>query len=186
MEATIKRWMDTYLRHMERTEGYRLRSLPSVRSYRAADTMEERFPEQQIPAVQIMLTTENKIVTGGDNAHMVFGGTVDVLVQSTEPEPTRRLAAVYAFAMGLMLQQQGLQPDPKSGTVIPVEGFGWADQGVPALGKPGGRWLALGSIGVAYAVQKVFDPLAGPTEPSDEPPNWPVAEHTKLVLEPEP
>jgi hypothetical protein len=180
VEKQIRRWMDTYLRHMERVEGFKLRSLPSVRSYRAADTMEERFPEQQIPAVQIMLTTENKVVTGGDTAHMVFGGTVDVLVQSTEPEPARRLAAVYAFALGLLLRQQG--PCDSS---IPVEGFGWSDQGVPALGRPGNRWLALGSINAAIAVKDVFNPLAGPTEPSDEPPNWPVAETTKLNLQEE-
>jgi hypothetical protein len=181
VEAQIRLWIDTYLRDMERVVGFKSKMLPSVRSYRAADTMEERFPEQQIPAVQIMLTTENKIVTGGDTAHMVFGGTVDVLVQSSEPEPTRRLAAVYAYAIGLLLQQQG----PCADESIKVEGFGWSDQGVPALGRPGNRWLALGSINVAVAVQDVFDPLAGPTEPLDEPPNWPVAETTRLILDEE-
>jgi len=184
VEATIRMWGDTYLWKMARVEG--LKPLPSIRSYRAADTMEERFPEQQIPAVQIMLTSENKVVTGGETAHMVFGGTVDALVQSSEPEPARRLAAIYSYGLGLLLQQQGLEPDPISGTQIKVEGFGWASAGVPALGKPVNRWLALGSVDVAYAVEHVFNPLAGPTEPVDEPPNWPVAETARLVLEEEP
>src|ERR1039458_1989965 len=121
VEATLKKWMDTYLRQAERVEGIQNR-LPSVRSWRAADTMEERFPEQQIPAVQIMLTAENKIVTGGPDAHAVFGGTVDVLCESSEPEDARRLASIYAWFIGMLLQQNsGLDGS------VPIEGYGWAN-----------------------------------------------------------
>jgi hypothetical protein len=180
VEATIRKWGDTYLRQMERIEGLKLRGLPSIRSYRAADTMDERFPEQQIPAVQIMLTTDNKIMTGGSNAHIVFGGSVGVLVETSQPEPARRLASIYSFALGLLLQQNsGLDGS------LPIEGFGWSDAGIPALGRPNNRWLALGSINVAFAVQNAFDPLAGPLEPSDEPPNWPVVETVELNLQEE-
>lgn len=180
VEATLKDWLDTYLRHMERVEGYKLRSLPSVRSWRAADTMEQRFAEQQIPAVQIMLTTETKLVTEASTGHAVFGGTVDVLVESNQPEPVRRLASVYGWAIGLCLaQKSGLDGS------VPIDGFGWANHGTPALGKVQTRWLGLGSVDVAFAVKDAFNPLAGPTEPADEPPNWPTAETTRLILEEE-
>lgn len=181
VENTIRTWYDTYLREAERHEGFKPRSLPGIKSLRAADTMEQRFPEQQIPACQVMLTTSNKVHVQGVTGAMAFSGTVDVLVQSTEPEPARRLASLYAWYMGLMLEQNG-QLDGS----LPIAGFGWDEHGVPALGKPTERWLALGSIDVAFLVQTAFDPLAGPAEPGDEPPARPVVEKTEVVLQPEP
>lgn len=178
--ATLKLWLPTYLRHLEKVEGFKAKALPDVKSWRAADTMEERFPEQQIPAVQVMLTNDVKLVTEAETGHAVFGGTVDVLVESSEPEPVRRLASIYAWAIGLCLDQKsGLDGS------VPIDGFGWASHNVPALGRPSNRWLALGSVDVAFAVKDAFNPLAGPTEPSDEPPNWPVATKGRLILDPE-
>lgn len=187
VKATLERWAPTYLRAMERRDGLPPGSYPNVASWRAADTMEERFPEQMIPAVQIMLTDNVDLDTQAESATGLFEGTIDVLVQSIEPEPARELAGTYGFILGLILtQQSGLDGS------LRVSGIGWEKMGVPAVGKAESRWLALGSAEVHIAVDRIYNPLAGPTKPTElapeppsgkEPESWPVAQEKKLTVE---
>lgn len=161
--ATLEEWAPTYLREMERRKGFKEFDFPDVASWRAADTAEDRFPEQMIPAVQVMLTTDTEINTSAETASALFKGSVDVLVASTEPEAVRRMAAYYQFALGLCLQQHwGLDGSVKVG------GFGWERAGIPAVGKPDERWLALGSIAVNFLISDIFSPLLGPAAPQPE------------------
>jgi hypothetical protein len=176
---TVKRWMPTYLRFFERRAGLKVRAYPNVKSYRFADTMEERFPEQQIPAVQIMLAENADVVVEGDDGSIAYNGTIDVLCSSPTPEGARRNAQTYAFAMGLLLEQQVAKQTLVDGSV-PILGFGWEKLGVPAVGKPDARWLAVGSIGVSARVEHSFSVFAGPDVPTEEVPEvFPLAEtHT--------
>jgi hypothetical protein len=178
VESTLKTWMSTYLRFMERTYGFRPKSFPNVRSWRLADSIEDRFPEQQIPAVQIEFATDVEIITRAESANGVFTGTVDVLVETAQPESARRIAGYYEFAMGLALAQHTALDGS-----VEVGGFEWTKMGVPAVAKPEGRWLALGSITITVEILNIFNPQLGPEAPQpadseEPPPNYPtVATH---------
>lgn len=174
-----KNWTPTYLREVERKTGREFQSLPEIVSYRAADTMGERFPEQAIPACQIELTTSVEMETRANSMSMLLNGAVDVLVQSTEPEAVRELAQLYAFVLGLSFLQKFQKESP-----VPVSSIAWEKYGVPAVGNPDGRWLAMGSVDIKLLVPNVAEPLKGPIEPDEqEPPNYPVSSETKLNLE---
>lgn len=177
--ATLMQWLPTYLRFIERRYGFGFESFEDVNSWRAADTMEERFVEQQIPAVQVMMTSPVELDTHATSSTGIFNGTIDVLVSGLEPEGVRENAGYYAFAIGLALSQNaGLDGSLK------VAGFGWEQCSVPAVGKPEGRWLALGSNEVSLAVEGVFARDAGPAEPTlIEPEVFPRVETTDVELE---
>lgn len=180
---TIKRWMPTYLRFMERRSGKKVKAYPNVKSYRFADTMEERFPEQQIPAVQIMLAEDADVIVEGDTGSIAYNGTIDVLCSTPQPESARRAAQTYAFAIGLLLEQQIAKQTTVDGSV-PILGFGWEKLGVPAVGKPDARWLAVGSISITARIEKSFSAFAGPEVPTEEEPEiYPVAESHTLTEE---
>ena len=180
--ATLKRWMPTYLREMERHSNEPEKSFPDIASWRAADTPEDRFPEQMIPAIQVMLTSDTEIITKSESADGLFSGTIDCLVATTEPETARRMAALYQFAMGLALVQH-----PHLDGSIEVAGFGWKKSGVPAVGKPDERWLSLGTIEVSILVSNIFNPYLGPVNPQEPdgegvPPAWPRIESHEFIL----
>jgi hypothetical protein len=179
IENTLRAWSDTYLRRMEKASGRKPRAFPSIASYRAADTMEERFPEQQIPACQVMVATEIELVTRGESVVGIYKGDIDFLVQSTEPETARELALLYAWGHGLLLfQKSGLDES------IPVCGLGWERAGSPATGKETGRWLAIGTVEITVEVQDVASPLEGPLEPTEgEPVDYPIVEGTELIVD---
>jgi hypothetical protein len=185
LEACIKRWMPTYLRFVERARGKKPKAYPNIRSFRFADTMEERFPEQQIPAVQIMIAENAMIDIEGSSGAITYTGTIDVLCSGPSPETARRNAQTYAFLLGLLLEQQAARQTLVDGSV-PINGFGWEKLGVPAIGKPDNRWLAVGSIDITTRVEDSFEPFGGPTVPTEETPeDFPVAEthHVKLTGE---
>jgi hypothetical protein len=183
VEETLKLWMPTYLRFMERTTGHAPKSFPNVRSWRPANSIEDRFPEQQIPAVQVELGTDVTIIKRAETANAIFSGTVDFLVATTQPESARRIAGWYSFAGGLALEQH-----PALDGTIKVGGLAWEKMGTPAVAKPEGRWLGLGSITITVEVLDIFSSLVGPVEPqpedSDEaPPGYPtVATHDLIEL----
>lgn len=184
VRATLERWMPTYLREIERRRGFAEFDFPDIAAYRAMDIQEERFPEEQIPAVQIMLTTETEIFTRAESASAIWKGPIDVLVSTTEPETAREMASYYQFCMGLVLVQHFTLDGS-----ITVAGLGWEKMGIPAVGKPDERWLALGSIDISIEVDGVFNPALGPLvpQPDDgegEPPPYGVVETHHLDLEP--
>jgi hypothetical protein len=178
---TLKKWMPTYLRFFERRAGLPFEAYPEIASWRSADTMEDRFPEDQIPAVQVMMTMDADLITEGVSASGVFNGTIDALVAGPEPEEARENAEVYAFCMGLiMAQQSGLDGS------LPIGGLAWKKVSTPAVGKPEERWLALGSVAVDVTVEGVFEALAGPTVPTDGPPEeYPTVTETGVDVEEE-
>jgi hypothetical protein len=174
----LQDWSPTYLRFLERHTARKPNDLPEIASWRAADTMEERFPEQAIPACQVMVATDIDLRTQGDSMMGVFTGDVDILVSSPEPERARELALLYAFGHGLALLHH-----PQLDGTLNIQGFGWEKTGAPAVGKGQGRWLALGTCHVTIAVQGIATPFGGPAEPiSTEPAELPVVEHTELDL----
>jgi hypothetical protein len=176
--ATLRTWSPTYLRFIERHTARKPNDLPAIASWRAADTLEERFPEQAIPACQVMVATDIDLRTQADGMMGTFTGDIDILVSSPEPERARELALLYAFAHGLALLQH-----PELDGSLDVQGYGWEKMGAPAIGKGEGRWLALGTCHVTIAVQGIAVPLSGPTEPIvTEPAELPIVEHTELEL----
>jgi hypothetical protein len=178
---TFQRWSPTYLRQMERETGRKHRSLPDVRTWRFVSVAGERFPEEQIPAVQIIIP-EVELTTESDSVKAAVSGTVDVLVQSTEPEPARELAYIYAFHLGLILLHQ----DATNETVRIGSPVGWTKLGTPAVGKPKSRWLALGSSAFSCVVNGIATPRVGPVVPDEElPPEYPVGETHRIDLTPE-
>lgn len=188
--TTLRAEMPRYLRFFERKKELKPMDYPNVRSWRAADTMEDRFPEQQIPAAQVMLTTDGTVETEAESASLLTAGPIDILVAGNEPEVARKTAHVYALAAAMALvQHQNLDGSIELGGQIHIGKIG-----VPAVGKPrGGRWLALGSFEVGLYVLGLFDPTRGPANaptPGEDdgteiPPDWPTVATTHIDLIPE-
>lgn len=176
--ATLKFWMDTHLREAERRNGLDGGALPSVRSWRAAELLANRFPEQQIPAVQLEQAKPAVISTRADSATASFTYSCDIVVQSVSYDGARKLAGIYGYHMGLILLQN-TQLDKS----VNVEGLGWTDLGVKAS-SPGDRCLALGTAQIDVTVSRIASPLLGPNEPAplpDAPPgDFPAVTSTNL------
>jgi hypothetical protein len=183
--ATLKEWSPTYLREMERRTGRGPSKLPDVASWRPTDDILDRFPEQQIPAVQLQCTTDIDLTTRAQDVVAGIRGTIDVIVQSNEAEPARELASLYAYSLGLIILQK-----PQLDGSIKCAGTGWEKMGVPEVGKlkAESRWLAFGSATIVLAVENFASSMMGPEAPQVEdiePPPYPVAETHHLDLEPE-
>lgn len=179
VENTIRIWNATYLREMERHFNLAPHAYENIKSYRAADSMNDRFPEQQIPSCQVMIADEVDIVTCANTVDAMFIGDIDILVQSTEPEPVRDLAIIYAWAIGMLLIQH-----PQLDKSLPISSMGWDKMGVPAVAKPEERWLAMGSIRVTILVEGMVANLEGPVVPTEEEPEgFPRVETVHLTEE---
>jgi hypothetical protein len=183
--ATLQEWSPTYLREMERRTGREPEGLPNVASWRPTDDILDRFPEQQIPAVQLQCTTDIDLTTRAEDVVAGIRGTIDVIVQSNESEPARELASLYAYSLGLIILQK-----PQLDGTIKCVGTGWEKMGVPEVGKlkAESRWLAFGSSTIILAVENFASSLMGPEEPQVEgiePPAYPVAgtHHLDVELE---
>ncbi|HEV3309423.1 MAG TPA: hypothetical protein VG815_02745 [Chloroflexota bacterium] len=186
--ATLKEWSPTYLREMERRTGRKPKGLPNVASWRPTDDILDRFPEQQIPAVQLQCTTDIDLTTRAEDVVAGIRGTIDVIVQSNESEPARELASLYAYSLGLIILQK-----PQLDGSIKCVGTGWEKMGVPEVGKlkAESRWLAFGSSTIILAVENFASSMMGPEGPQVEdvePPAYPVVEthHLDLTLEEDP
>lgn len=179
--ATLQRWSNTYLREIERRTGREPNALPNVASWRPTDDILDRFPEQQIPAVQLQCTTDIDLETKAQDVVAGLRGTIDVICQSNESELARELAALYAYHLGLIILQ-----NPQLDGSVKCIGTGWEKLGVPESGKlkAESRWLGFGSATILLAVEGFASPLMGPMEPDEGvPPEYPVAETHTLDVE---
>jgi hypothetical protein len=181
--ATLQKWSPTYLRKMERHTGREFEALPDVASWRPTDDILDRFPEQQIPAVQLQCTTDIDLETRALDVVAGIRGTIDVIVQSNEAEVARELASIYAFSLGLIIVQK-----PELDGSVKCVGTGWEKMGVPEVGKlkADSRWLAFGSATIILAVEDFATVMAGPEEPQvgeTPPPEYPEVTSHKLTVE---
>lgn len=178
--ATLKEWVPSYLRKMERAEGLEAKALPEVASWRPVDAVTDRWPEEQLPSVLLICTTDVALDTQGDNMVAGLRGQISVVVQSNESEGAREIASLYAQALGLIIMQK-----PGLDQSVKCTATAWERIGVPELGKPdkaATRWLAVGEATVILAVENFAAPLMGPAEPGSEPGDYPTAAHHKLKL----
>ncbi|HSZ70240.1 MAG TPA: hypothetical protein VK756_07750 [Solirubrobacteraceae bacterium] len=184
--ATLQKWSNTYLREIERRTGREPNAFPDVASWRPTDDILDRFPEQQIPSVQLQCTSEVDIETRAQDAVAGLRGTVDVLVQTNEAETAREVASLYVYHLALILVQ-----NPELDGSVKCAGVVWEKMGVPDVGrlKDKSRWLAWGDATIFLAIEGFASPLMGPAEPipADEegtaPPEYPVAETHHLDVE---
>lgn len=174
--TVLEKWSPTYLRYMERHTGRDFQSMPNIESYRAANAMNERLPEQATPACQVMMDEQVELVTKAETITGVFTGDIDILVGAPEPELARQLAGLYAFSTGmLMIQKYQME------SVIKPEGMAWTKLGVPGVGENKERWLAIGSIQIVIHIEKMLYQYDGPLEPIEiEPGDYPKVEHSRL------
>jgi hypothetical protein len=181
--ATLQTYSPTYLREMERRTGRAFEALPDVASWRPTDDILDRFPEQQIPAVQLQCTTDIDLTTRAQDIVAGIRGTIDVVVQSNEAEAARELASIYAYSLGLIVVQ-----NPALDKSVKCVGTGWEKMGVPEFGKlkADSRWLAFGSATIILAVEGFATVMAGPEEPQvgeTPPPMYPEVESHRLTVE---
>jgi hypothetical protein len=181
--VTLQTYSPTYLREMERRTGRDFEALPDVASWRATDDLLDRFPEQQLPAVQLQCTTDIDLTTRAQDIVAGIRGTIDVVVQSNEAEAARELASIYAFSLGLIIAQ-----NPALDKSVKCIGTGWEKMTVPEVGKlkASSRWLAFGSATIVLAIEGFASPLMGPEEPQvgeTPPPMYPEVTSHKLTVE---
>jgi hypothetical protein len=181
--ATLQLYSPSYLREMERRVGLDFEALPDVKSWRATDDILDRFPEQQIPAVQLQCTTDIDLTTRAQDIVAGIRGTIDVIVQSNEAEPARELASIYAYSLGLIVVQ-----NPALDKSVKCIGTAWEELSVPEVGrlKSSSRWLAFGSATIVLAVEGFASQLMGPEEPQvgeTPPPMYPEVESHRLTME---
>lgn len=108
VEATLKKWMTTYLAEIERQRGIPPRSLPEIRNYTNVNEF-EKWPEDQLPLVVIISPG-----LGGEKPRMEGDGTytakfligLATVVSADTQENTSKIAGMYGAAVRACLAQQ--------------------------------------------------------------------------------
>lgn len=199
LEATLQRWLPSYLFEVERLHGYDPGTLPQPRAWvRSSDV--EKMPGDQIPAIMIGSPgiTDPPIADGGGYyvARWQVNLGVEVIARGVRPRALD-LARLYALALrGAAIQQANdttLALAPLG--VVRVE---WIDERYDYLDSIDDRTVAVGIVELAIEVADVLQRNAGPTDPilppsgpTPESPTWPTAveQHitvSKVPLEEEP
>lgn len=182
VKAIFKTWMPTYLLEMQRVseaaDGEEL-NLAEVRSWELMSSLDDRFPEQQLPGV--VLTWET--MTFVEHAQSMRGEipvVAEVMVQSTSYDAARKRVGLYATAIALMAVHK-LDRDPM------IEEVSTPSIGLPVLAEAEAkRWRAVGSASFTVYVPDVLTPGAGPVAPApipaNPPPEYPTAQTVETTV----
>jgi len=163
-------WLNTYLAVVEARAGYAKGTLARVRTYQA-DVDVRRFPEQQLPALIVVVGDETP-VPDGQNLHAQLTLVVGVIARGATRQQGRDLARLHAAAIkGALLHRPDL-----SGTLaaLTYDGAGYTE----TRGDPG-VVAAVANVEFTALVPATIDLFAGPDLPAvplptpPDVPDWP-------------
>lgn len=179
MEAHVVKWITTYLREVERQKGLKVGLLPSPRSYQKRNEL-QRWPEDQMPAIVIVAPgtagTPKRKGDGTYDANWVCG--VAAVVSSTDKESTRTMASYYTAAIrAAVLQHRSIGGFAR--------GVTYEDERFDDLPEVQGRSLVSGQVFFTVQVSAIVDSSQGPSQPSDDPAEWPDVETAQVTIQKE-
>lgn len=169
VEATIRRWLTTYLAEIERHTGRDPRALPVFRAYvQSVDT--DRMSEDQLPACVVvcpgLIDRPQRRGDGFQDAGWAVG--LAAVVSAKDRDSTIALAKDYIAALRMLVLQQRSM----GGFAEEME---WIDERYDELDTADSRTLVAGIIQFSLHVPKVVNVAAGPVVPPDDPYAPPVA-----------
>jgi hypothetical protein len=175
IKTIFKAWMPTYLLEMQRVsraaDGEQM-DLAEVRSWELMSSLDERFPEQQLPGVVLTWETMS-FVEHAESMLAEVPMAAEIMVQSTSYDSARKRAGLYAMALALMAMHK-LDRDPM------IEEVSVPTIGLPVLAETEQRrWRAIGSASFTVFVPHALAPGSGPVDfapiPTSPPPDYPTA-----------
>lgn len=180
MLGTVRDWLPTYLREIERLTGRTAGSLPDARSYGAVSESDAaRWAEGQLPAIVVLSpgTDGEPVPLGGGPVGAAWSIGVGAVVAASTPAASRDLAGAYGAALRGLISQHG-----SLGGV--AAGADWLGERYDDIDASKDRTLAACAVEFRVHVDIAVDASAGPGAPADDPPDWPLAETVTVTVNP--
>jgi hypothetical protein len=176
---TIKTWMETYLREVERQAGV-VEHLALPRSYNIRPETDS-WPEEQLPGLVVVSAgTSAQPIKAGDGVFTApFRVAAVIFAKGTSKDNVRRNVRLYTAAIrAILLQKRGLG-GLSDGIIWESENF---HDSIPGAE----RSLAAGDVTVVYNIPEIVSFSGGPMAPADpvaQPGSeWPEVLHPKPVV----
>lgn len=185
VQATLERWMLTYLGRLDRAIGKTPPWLKPPRSYTITSDW-DHFPEEAVPAVLIMCSgVEKPLMDGKREYRAIFPVKVGIFVESQDRASTDRLAKYYGAALRELLLHKGSLGNFATATTWEGERYG------TRVSDRSQRTFGTAEVELNVEVRRVVKRLSGPAEPlakpGEAPPSPPtVTKETRVKLSPEP
>jgi hypothetical protein len=163
LTATLQKWMRTYLRELERQDGYQEGALPMVRSWTVANDV-VKFPEEQLPAVVVVSTgvAAQPRIDGDGVYTAVWDIAVSAICSAASREASNEFAKLYLAAATAILVQQ----IPADGL---ISGVDWAGLTYTEFPQMRMRMQAEAKAALLVTVTDVLSRFRGPLQPDDDP-----------------
>jgi hypothetical protein len=180
---TLRVWSSTYIAELERQHGIDAGTLPRIRAWQPAPSM-DKWPEDQLPTVVVMsLGTAERPLKDGDGTYRARWQINLACICSARREAEARANGMLYIAAhkALLLQRPSLGGN--------ATGIDWLDEDYTQIAFDDQRTLFAPQAAFVVEVPDVVTTKAGPTAP-DEPlepdtdpwPDWPtVLTHQELV-----
>jgi hypothetical protein len=168
--STLRGWLPVYLRWFEQQTGRSAGALPNPRSYRVVADPDERFPEEQLPAILVVSPglAEPPSREGDGSWQATWTVGIGVIVSTATADTTREVAAVYTAAVRAAIVQRGALGGIADHTR-------WTDEMHDQIVTPDrARHIAAGYLTFDVAVRRVVElPRNLPAEPPEDLPGDP-------------
>ena len=172
--ATLRLWLPTYLREIERQHGRAQLALPDPKSWLvySHEDRPEDWPESGLPAVLLMCPglKGEPAREGAGTYRARWDLQAGVVVSASRPAQTRQLAQLYGAAIRAAILQH-----PSLGGF--AQAVTWADEANGDMSPIDSRSLGYTSVAFTVDVLDVVDARGGPILPdaSADPdgPEWP-------------
>lgn len=166
VDATLRKWMPTYLALIERHAGREPKSMPLPRSYVLSDdgNLNKRV-EDQLPAVVILTPGNGEQKPKRDGEGKIRAGfrvTISVVASATDQATTAALAERYRKAIELMIVHQSSLGGFAEGVIF----VGWRTDD---MDSESARTIAAGTNVFEVLVKDIAQHGAGLKEPLEEP-----------------
>jgi hypothetical protein len=184
VERTLKEWMQTYLRRMERHISKPPNWLPNPGSYIASSDW-DHFPEEQVPAILMICPDAGRPEMDGKREYRTtFPIQIGIFVEGQDRRSSERLAKYYGAALRELLTHKGSLGNFAEATCWEGEQYG------VHISDRSQRTFGTAEVKLSVEVRQVSRRLAGPAEPLKEPATEPgplptVTKNTPVQLTPQ-
>jgi hypothetical protein len=191
LQATLQRWLASYLYEIERLHQITPGTLPAPRSWVRSSAI-EKFPEDQLPAVMIGSPglTDAPVADGTGHYMATWRVLLGVEIVAGPNRRALELARLYTLALrGAALQQQQ-DPGVTGPSVVRID---WLDERYDELDTIDDRSVCVGICELGVQAAEVLrraggplEPLIAPQPPDPTSPTWPTATQAEITIEKEP
>lgn len=161
---TLQTWLPTYLAELGERAGHTRGALALPRSWTVASGIDERFPENALPALAVSAPSlSGEPERRGDGTVWAsYGLGVGIVVTASTQVAVESLSRIYTAAVRVCLLQKKLP------TLAGFEGINWIAESYDEVDVPREKRRSLASGIVSFDVQlsQAVDVFAGPTEPA--------------------